>query len=182
MRMQTCRQSVTSSAVTCCSQRETCRSRETPEQMLLRWCWWEKPEPFICQRSALEWQQHLIPSPSIDVITSICGQFALVIPYPSPFWAPGRDFYFSLIFDYITHMICNLMLAILYTNQPLYKIQQLSWFLTQMSNQLITKNVRMWACEHQNGEEQWLKWHWMRHVCWWLLSVFQKLLIYWNYL
>lgn len=40
----------------------------------------ESTEPFICQRAALEQQQqHFIPSPSIDITTSIWGQFALVI-------------------------------------------------------------------------------------------------------
>lgn len=41
----------------------------------------ESTEPFICQRAALEQQQqqHFIPSPSIDITTSICGRFALVI-------------------------------------------------------------------------------------------------------
>lgn len=41
----------------------------------------ESTEPFICQRAALEQQQqqHFIPSPSIDITTSIWGKFALVI-------------------------------------------------------------------------------------------------------
>lgn len=78
--------------------------RDTNKQMLQLWCWWEKPEPFICQRPASERQHHLIPSPSIDVTTSICGQFALVISYPSSFWAPGPDFYFfSLLFVTMWH-------------------------------------------------------------------------------
>lgn len=95
--------------------------RDTNKQMLQLWCWWEKPEPFICQRPVCERQHHLIPSPSIDVTTSICGQFALVISYPSSFWAPGPDFYF-----------CSLLFVTMWHRWHIYPFN-----VSQMSNQPI---------------------------------------------